>query len=87
MKYLFPATKFSRINSIDIQVLHLVSEIEEIKEASKSNDERHFHKEILDALHSCETAIRIIQSTHGEDYIDELKQEIIHGNNVRNYYE
>ena len=83
MNFNFPRAKFADSNTIEDQVLHIVSE--SIEAANESDPELQA-MEIMDCLHSCETALRILEEQHGIG-LDSIIAEVEHKNRVRGYYE
>lgn len=86
MNYTFPATKFSRELSFDEQVAHVLSEADEVAEHGPDMG-RAGHLELMDLLHSCESAIRILEREHGADYVGWLVFETVTKNEGRRYYD
>ena len=86
MIYNFPRTKFVDINGIVGQVLHMSTEQEEIERAILEPDIDHVAEEVMDKLHSCETALRILSEFHGIDPI-ELRRHVERKNFARGYYQ
>ena len=92
-----PTPYFSKVNSIDTQVLHMIEELGEISkelrrynedgisEARKEQYRTRMANEIGDAIISGFTALQIIG--YGEKERSKLFSEIIEGNKARGYYE
>ena len=55
----FPRVKFADSNSVMMQILHTESEIREIEKALAAGDMEHALEEMIDAIWSIETMIRI----------------------------
>lgn len=98
MNYHFPATIFARTNLLAEQVDHFLSEVDEIEaygpllDDSMGDAEAHeaisrgFYLEIIDAMHSAETLLRILARLRGQAYVDSLMLEIHTKNAARGYY-
>ena len=85
MNFNFPRTKFAGINGICSQVMHICSEAAEAKESSFTPDIQHTAEEVMDCLHSCETALRILQEKYGIN-ISALRRDVERKNMERGYY-
>lgn len=81
----FPRTKFVDENGIIAQVIHMESEQKEIEESMLKDDIQHTAEEVMDRLHSCETALRILQEKYGIN-LSELRRDVERKNLLRNYY-
>jgi len=57
--YRFPRVKFADSNSVTEQIAHAEGELEEVIEALCNNDPEHALEEMIDAIWSIETMIRI----------------------------
>jgi len=57
--YRFPRVKFADSNSVVEQVAHTEGELDEVIEALFDNDPEHALEEMIDAIWSIETMIRI----------------------------
>lgn len=82
-KYNFPRIKFVDTNSIEEQLKHFLSEVEELKKEPVGSDA--FYTEAMDCIHSLETLFRIL----GKDApcsASRLQQSIIKKNIFRGYY-
>jgi len=86
MIYNFPKTRFVGCNGIATQVIHIYSEALEIKEAAFTPDINHAAEEVMDCLHSCETALRILETKYGID-IYKLRMDVERKNMERGYYD
>lgn len=89
MNFMFPRTKFVDENTIDEQLKHLESELEEVKEA-KTPLQINIVEELFDLIHSAETAIRIIiensNNVIDKEAVDFIKDCVIMKNIERGYY-
>lgn len=83
--YRFPRTKFVDINGIVGQILHIGDECQEALDSSQTPDIEHTMEEVMDCLHSCETALRIGQEKHGIN-INDLAPQVEEKNRSRGYY-
>lgn len=82
----FPRTKFVTKNGICGQVYHIASEAEESVAALLQPDMYHIAEEIMDTLHSCESALRILEEKHGYN-LEQLRAFVEQKNAERGYYE
>lgn len=57
--YRFPRVKFANENTVTKQLLHVLDEVGETIEALESDDPEHALEEMIDAIWSIETMIRI----------------------------
>lgn len=85
MNYSFPEARFARELSIEQQVAHLFSEVDEVAEHGPEIS-REMLLEAMDLLHSCETLFRIVERVYGPDYVDQMRLETIGKNAGRGYY-
>lgn len=85
MVFNFPRTKFVDIKGLYGQVEHIASEAEESHRASMTPDVFHTAMEIMDCLHSCETALRICQEKYKVN-LHEVRREVEKKNDDRGYY-
>jgi NTP pyrophosphatase (non-canonical NTP hydrolase) len=83
--YQFPRTKFVDENGIVGQLLHVASECMEATEAAQQTDIDHTAEEVMDILHSCETALRILQEKYGVN-INKVARAVQRKNYARRYY-
>lgn len=81
----FPATVYVEKNGIVQQSEHISSEAEEVSESAYTPYIQHTAEEVMDCLHSCETALRILKEKYGIN-LNQLKARVFNKNNVRNYY-
>lgn len=86
--YNFPATIFVEQNSGGKQLDHVMSEVDEVvanclDESIPFDDITH---EMADLTHSLETYWRILERTHGRDYVQATFREVEHKNRQRGYY-
>jgi hypothetical protein len=87
MTYIFPCAKFADENTITEQITAIGKEFAEICHASWGCEGiDRITEEILDTLHSCETALRIIEAEHGPGYVHDRMQAVIAKNTARGYY-
>jgi len=98
MNYSFPPTKFTKINSLEKQIIHVISEIEEFKKEINfkiTSDGQltiesclycKMFEEALDLYHSLESLVRVGER---DGYIDanNLKLKTYRKNYKRGYYE
>ena len=83
--YLFPRTKFVDENELIPQMMHVESELVEVWETITAEDKTRTAEEALDAIHSLETLLGILEEKHGVDvaavalYVEEKNQ-------ARGYY-
>jgi len=61
------------------------TEQEEIEQVVLTPDIGHTAEEVMDKLHSCETALRILQEKYGIN-LSKLRCEVERKNAVRGYY-
>lgn len=88
MTYQFPRTHFATTNTLQEQLTHIAGETcEALRASAKKEPIDRITEEILDTLHSCETAIRIIEAEHGPGYVHDRMQAIIRKNLERGYYD
>jgi hypothetical protein len=85
MIFNFDRTKFVDENGIVAQVLHMGSEQIEIENSMLTPDIEHTAEEVMDKLHSCETALRILYEKHGID-LSEISRRVRLKNAARGYY-
>lgn len=81
----FPRTKFADENEIWQQTEHVISEAEEADDAS-TWDYANTAMELLDVIHSAETALFILAEKHGVD-LSAIKRQVIEKNQSRGYYD
>lgn len=86
--YNFPATIFSRQNTGEKQLDHVMSEVAEVQEACIDpgvpyDDIAH---EMADLTHSLETFWRILERTRGRSYVQGVFNEVEGKNQARGYY-
>jgi len=81
----FPRVKFVEHNTLDRQVDHAVGEMLEAVTALNTESRTRIAEELLDCMHSIETALRIMQEKDGID-LNQLKEYVIQKNKVRGYY-
>lgn len=82
----FPRTKFVESNGIATQSGHIYSEALEVEQSVLTPDIQHTAEEVMDCLHSCETALRILQEKYGIN-ISVLRRDVERKNMERGYYE
>jgi hypothetical protein len=81
----FPRTQYVDINGIVGQCDHILSEANEALDSALAPDINHTAMEVMDALHSCETALRILQEKHGIN-LNEVERAVLAKNKARGYY-
>lgn len=81
----FPRTSFVTENGICMQSKHIGSEAMEIDQSVYTPDINHTAEEVMDCLHSCETALRILQEKHGIN-LNEVRARVKAKNMMRGYY-
>lgn len=86
MIFNFPRVKFVDTNGICGQLLHLSSEAKEAIESSLTPHIYETALETMDALHSAESALRILQEKHGIN-LNELRRDVERKNFLRGYYD
>ena len=87
VSYNFPATTFARINDQVEQLSHVMSEINEVRDAIKNNESaERIDEELVDLFHSLETLFRIYQRELGDEYVEDLFAQIEDKNRERGYY-
>jgi NTP pyrophosphatase (non-canonical NTP hydrolase) len=82
----FPRIKFVDDNGIAGQIKHIISEAKEAEESSLTPDINHTAEEVMDCLHSCESALRILQEKYGIN-ISEVRRGVERKNQERGYYQ
>jgi hypothetical protein len=88
MTYHFPRTHFADTNTLQEQLTHIAGETcEALRASAKREGIDRITEEILDVLHSCETALWIIESEHGPRYVHDKMQSVINKNLDRGYYD
>lgn len=80
----FPLVKFAKENTLSEQVSHVYSEAHEAIGAYVVSN-NFLAMELLDVIHSAETALHILATQHGID-IDAAKRQVIAKNRDRGYY-
>lgn len=81
----FPRTHFVDRGGILNQIDHTYSEVCEALEAALTPEVGHTAEEIFDIIHSAETALRIMQESHGVD-LTAAYLRVIEKNRERGYY-
>ena len=80
----FPVVKYANRNTFAEQMQHLISEIAEVATAPGVPETA---VELLDVIHSAETALRILVSSSGVPIdLDDLRDHVIAKNRARDYY-
>lgn len=82
MHYNFPPVRWVEINTPNQQIQHIN---EEVGEVMRSETTAETDAEVMDALHSCETYLRI-REKQGLD-VDELRRQTLDKNHDRGYYD
>lgn len=86
MSWRFPETKYVNINTSRMQITHILSEANEVKDAIHcAESQERTDEEIADLMHSCETYFRIRQN-EGAD-IHQIFSRVVGKNMVRGYYD
>lgn len=86
MRFNFPRVKFSDCNGIATQVLYIGKEYQEAYDASFTPDIQHTAEEVMDCLHACETALRILSEKYGIN-LNKLRCDVERKNTLRGYYD
>lgn len=98
INYTFPKVIFAEINTSGQQLDHLLSEIDEIVtlgpdleaalyDRNKADSVRlQIDLEMVDALHSIETRLRILEKERGPEYVAALIRTVREKNAARGYY-
>lgn len=81
----FDRTKFVGLNAIINQIAHISTEVDESVEASMTADNLHLAEELMDVLHSTESALRIMKEFHGIN-LNEVRSAVKSKNRERGYY-
>jgi len=85
----FPRSIFTERNSCGQQLDHVMSEVDEVKEAFL-DESRLFEQcvmEIADLTHSLETYWRMLADQRGDDYVERIFDQVIKKNRDRGYYD
>lgn len=85
MYYTFPRSRFVVENGIAQQSEHILSEAVEAVQSAFTPDIFHTAEEIFDCLHSCETALRMLEEKYEVD-LDDVKDHVTAKNRARGYY-
>jgi Lar family restriction alleviation protein len=83
--YNFMRTKFVSLNGIASQSSHIYSEALEVEQSVLTPDIQHTAEEVMDCLHSCETALRILEEKYGIN-IAKTRRDVEQKNLNRGYY-
>jgi hypothetical protein len=86
MIYNFPATRFANENSLEQQLVHIISEMDEVSQAYNEESPERLTEEIFDLLHSVETAIRMIEKEMGKKDMAKIELSVWKKNLERGYY-
>lgn len=86
MIFNFPRTKFVNSGAIIKQINHMESEAKESLEAAFTPNIDHTAEEIMDTLHSCESALRIMEEFHGVN-LSKVRRDVETKNALRGYYD
>lgn len=81
----FDRTKFVGLNAIINQIAHISAEVDESLEAAMTTDLFHLAEELMDVLHSAESALRIMKEFHNIN-LNEVRQAVKSKNKARGYY-
>jgi len=79
---IFPITRFARVNSIQDQCAHVLTEAQE---AFDEQDPHLKAMELYDNIHSSETGLEILRVVFGVD-LEKAKADVIAKNLKRGYY-
>lgn len=82
----FPRVKFCNNGAIIKQISHLRSEVDEAIAAAMTPDIEHTAMELMDVLHSAETALRIMAEFHGVN-LHKVRRDCELKNHERGYYD
>jgi hypothetical protein len=88
--YNFPAARFAYENSPPVQLVHVLSEINEVLEAFAAADsylDDHLLEELVDLTHSLESFWRTLELIVGREAVQALFLRIAEKNRLRGYYE
>lgn len=86
MWWRFPRVKFVDMDTLSKQLDHIRSEHREMWLAHENGKIGDLAMELFDLIHSCETALRILQEFYGID-IWATMQAVIEKNQKRGYYD
>lgn len=86
MLYHFPRASFVDANGIYGQVSHINTEAVEAAAELGNPDINFVAEEVMDCLHSCETALRILEEKYGVD-VRALMFKVAAKNEARGYYD
>lgn len=82
----FPPTVFTKRNDFATQLIHIASEFNEVSKAFQDGESpERVAEEMIDAIHSLETGLRILQQNRGID-VDVTAAEVMIKNARRGYY-
>ena len=84
--YRFPATRFVQENGFWTQLKHVKSEIVEIENTSITKFPGMTAEEILDAIHSLETLLRICEKENPNLCVEDVAANVERKNKARGYY-
>lgn len=92
MKYNFPAVKFTRTNTIQEQIAHVLSEAKEVEAAFEACQNgtgsiEHLELELGDLYHSLESLFRVTARQEGAPYVTLILQRVFDKNDERGYYD
>lgn len=85
LNFNFPKSRFVAENTLGKQIDHILSEVEEVREAFEISNEA-VEEELADLTHSLETFWRKMQLERGEEYVEALFDRVEEKNRVRGYY-
>ncbi len=85
MQFTFPEVRFVKTASLEKQVSHVLSEAAEVDDACRPGNYDHLSMELLDLIHSAESALRILDEQYGVD-LPALHAAVIKKNQERGYY-
>lgn len=91
MKYNFPAVKFTRVNTIQQQIEHVLSKAQEAKDAFETCQAGTVPLstwiELGDLYHSLESLFRVVTKQEGAPYVTMILQRVFDKNDERGDYE
>lgn len=86
MRFAFPKTTFARTLSIEEQLVHVFSEVDELAACGPEVTDE-LLGEAFDLYHSLETLFRIVERERGAIAVHDLQHAVFAKNFARGYYE
>lgn len=86
MIFNFPRVRFVDSNAIIKQISHIDSEVHEAVDAAMTPNINDLAGELMDVLHSAESALRIMEEFHGVN-LAQVRCETERKNTLRGYYD